>query len=491
MRSNPVRTTGRDGGYAVVTAVLASMVVLTLSVLALSLSSHNQDASAHDRERVRGVHAAEDGINAALGVIRVSDAPAQLPCSLQDDLTDSLTAHYDVTIHYYESWPFDDTTPTMACGEGTGLSAAPGAVLIEAVGEANGVRRRMETAARLSPAYGGAFDKAIFSHSSPDVGNDLVIEGDVYTNQDWACPNKTVVNGNLYVQGSIDMANTCEVKKDGWAGGTIGMRNAARIGHDAIAAGVDEATGHSIVLQKNEDVRIVNRVVAAGTCDGCDTPRVDPDLVATNQSSVSPPPQEPFPELHWVATDWTDEGFLVHEVYSCADALTKIEALADAASPNLNKNVVRIYDRCLLSFARDAKFALGNDLAIVTDGSIEFVNEGEWVGKGSPTRTLYLIVPYLVSNSAGTTPCDGAGNGDITKENATRFVDMYFFVYTPCEVTFANQNDSDTEGQIYGGTVELANFFRITGRAAFVPGTGNGELVGYRSEVAYIREITL
>ncbi len=490
MRSVPDRTTARDGGYAVVTAVLASMVVLTLSVLALSLSSHNQDASAHDRERVRGVHAAEAGINAALGAIRVSgNNPGNLPCSLQDDLTDSLAAHYDVTIHYYTRWPLDDAN-LMACGEGTGLSAAPGAVLIEAIGEANGVRRRMETAARLSPAYGGSFDKAVYSVSSPDVGNDLVIEGDVYTNEDWACPNKTVVNGNLYAQGNIDMANTCEVKKDAWAGGTIGMRNAARIGHDARAADVEKTTEYSIVLQKNDEVRVVNRVDASRTCDGCDAPRVDPALVSEDVSELSPPPEDEFPQLDWNEQDWLDEGFLLHEELSCADALTTIETLADAASPDLNKNVVRIYDRCLLEFARDGRFALGNDLAIITDGSIKFVNEGEWVGKGSPTPTLYLIVPFVASD--GFSPCDEPeGNGDITKQNATRFVDIYFFVYTPCTVTFANQNDSNTEGQIYGGTVNLANFFRITGRAAFVPGTGNGELVGYRAEVAYIREITL
>lgn len=464
----------RQDGYAVVTAVLVSLVVLTLSLTAFSLSAHNQDASAYDRERTRSVHAAEAGINDALATVLHAGEPANLPCSVTHDLTDGLTASYEVTIHYYALWPFDETAP-LACDPELGVASAPGAVVIDATGSAGKVERRMETAARLSPAYGGAFDKAIFSHGGPTVGNNIVIDGDVYTNGQWICENATVVNGSLHAQGLADVRNTCEVKKDLWTGGTLRMRNKARVGRDAIAAGVDGVTGNSIVLAN--EVTIANRVLAAGTCSGCTPSRVNTDLVAENQTSLTAPPMELFPEFGWIVQHWVDAGFTVNNFATCADALTAIPALAS----DDKKDVVRIEDpgRCTLTFARNVEYSLSNDLAIVTDGSIEFVNDGVWHGALFPT--LYLIVPY------GTACVDG--KGDITKKNGTKFVDLYYFAYTPCTATFENLNDSNSEGQVYGGTVHLANWFRLTGRSAFVPGTGLGELIGYSSEVAYIREI--
>ena len=66
-----------ERGVAMITALLASMVVLAFALVAVSLASHTTSQSALDRKRLQGVNAGEAGVDASS---RSSRAPATRTC---------------------------------------------------------------------------------------------------------------------------------------------------------------------------------------------------------------------------------------------------------------------------------------------------------------------------------------------------------------------------------------------------------------------------
>ena len=74
-----------ERGIALVTAMMMTMVVLTLSVVMVNLAIHNSTSSAQDRARVQAVHAAEAGIDVVYSQMR-QYGYASLPCLQDNDL---------------------------------------------------------------------------------------------------------------------------------------------------------------------------------------------------------------------------------------------------------------------------------------------------------------------------------------------------------------------------------------------------------------------
>jgi hypothetical protein len=70
--------------------------------------------------------------------------------------------------------------------------------------------------------------------------------------------------------------------------------------------------------------------------------------------------------------------------------------------------------------------------------------------------------------------------------NQTGFNKLYFFVYSPCYSTFA-QNNSTARGQIYGQVVAVANNLTFTFHAMRIP--ANGEITGYDTKLTFKREV--
>lgn len=477
---------GNEQGVAVITAVLASVVMLALSLTAFSLSIHNQDASGLDRDRVRAIHAAEAGIDAAISRIqlaKVTGSNVVVPCDLGQALGTTPPATFNAEIEYFATWPVTADQLPMPCDPVAGLAAFPAGATIDSVGEAGRSQRRMDTAVRLMPLY-GQFNKALFSNGTPAITNQVTITGergapaDVYTNGDWLCSNKSIVRGSVYAQGRTDMGNKCEVSDDLWVGGSARMANETKVGHNFITS------FDSIVLENAATVG--HRAVAYGTCTGCVLPRVDPALVATKQTGTPPPPKLDFPEIYWNEADWTALGYTIVKPVDCAAAR---DFILNQFSGSTVKTAVRIEPACKLTFSNNTKVVLGADLAIVTDGSLEFVNKGDWSSSDpSVDRTLHLIVPYNDYPTVCTTPDDT--NGDITKDNNTNFINLKYFVYSPCDVNFSNNNASSS-GQVYGGTVHVANQFELNYAPVFVPGVANKVLTGLGAQIAFLREIQL
>jgi hypothetical protein len=150
---------------------------------------------------------------------------------------------------------------------------------------------------------------------------------------------------------------------------------------------------------------------------------------------------------------------------------------------------VRIEETCKLTFSNNTNVVLPHNLAIITDGAIEFVNHGVWTTPDARNRDLFLIVPYDAPARHSST-CASRLH-DITKLNNTDFDHLNFLIYTPCRATFSNNNLSSA-GQVYAGEVILDNNFSLTYHSMLIPGTEHTTtIVGFGSQVAYIREIGL
>lgn len=465
-------TRADERGIAVITAILVATVVFLLSATAVALSLHNQDASGMDRNRVTSVHGAEAGIDTVVAAMQ-SSVTATLPCSTTGSTTVTPKATYSVAITYYPTWP--PSGAPLTCSPVYGLLSAPQGAVLESRSTTGRVTRTMESAVRLSPVYNG-FSKAIFSDGTPSIANNVKVYGtlggpaDVYTNGSWNCANGVLVDGSVYAQGGASIGNSCTVNRDLWVANDVSMPNAGLVGNNLTSSRGSITLGAAAT--------VVNRVTAAGTCTGCSTAHVNQTLVATNQSGLPLPPAITFPQLTYDEASWTAAGYAIVPFTDCTLARNFIVSGRTAGV----RYVVRILSSCTLSFTNNTNVSLSNNLAIITDGSIEFLNKGTWSATSGAEYDLHFIVPY------GTSCTSPTNNGHISKSNNTDFADLRYFVYTPCTVTFENNNDSSV-GQVYGGTISLSNLMRLYFQPVGVPGFGNTVVTGYGAQPAYIREV--
>ena len=140
--------------------------------------------------------------------------------------------------------------------------------------------------------------------------------------------------------------------------------------------------------------------------------------------------------------------------------------------------VYRVTPACAITYANNTTVNLSADMAIVTDGSIAFTNQTTFQSGDGNAHTIFFIMPTGTS-------CTG-GNGNFTTSSNTSFVKLRVVVYTPCTVSYSN-NDDGLGGTIYAGTVNITNLFNFTYNPLVFPGAG--DITGYNVDIAYIREI--
>ncbi|MEX2458027.1 MAG: hypothetical protein WD770_03470 [Actinomycetota bacterium] len=476
-----------ESGVAMVTAMLVSMVVLSLSLISVQLAVHNSEQSSRDRKRLQAVHAAEAGLDAylallprtALGNIQCTPGPATLP-------VDS-GAQYQVTAVYYPTFP-GIPGQEMSCPLNPNVAPPGGAVITSrgtavAVANARSVSRTMQTQVRLNPVL-GSFGQAIFSDTVFNVVNNLTVNGnngndaDLYTNGNFTCSNSSVDYGSILAQGSATLSNSCTVLQDLRVNGSITMLNSARVGHDAISS-----TGS--ITMEGPSV-IANNARAATTCSGC-TGRVIGTITTSSPSAA--PPRINFPTVNWVPSAWTDAGYQIRTENNCSSAKNFIETLNGTPT----NYVVRISPGCSLSLA-GVDITLGGNLAIISDGSISTSNRTVFkTPDGATAKEVFFIVPRNLFTPA--TPPDSRADNcsskspvpNISLANNTDFINVRTFIYTPCTVNL-NNNNIGLGGQIFGQTVNINNHFSFSFRPMLIPGAG--VILGFNSDIAYLREIT-
>jgi hypothetical protein len=486
-----------ERGIAMITAMIVSMVLMATASAVVGLSIHNSNGSSLDRKRLQAVNTAEAGLSSTMSLLQTT-ATAALPCtgdaSLHGTLPTDPASEYTATIDYYNVYPPSGTPMTCAGATSEVHTAAvlPKAAAIVSKGTAvvTGIRgaqsRTMETLVRLRPIRSG-FNQAIFSDTGLDLTNNLSVignvgnDGDIYTNGNWTCSNSSNIKGSVLVQGSGTMSSSCTVAQDVWAAKSLSMSNSATIGHDATASGA----GYDITMANTSFV--THNATAGRNCSGC-SGRVGAAITANSVSN--PPPHLDLPKINYVAADWlagdADAGIPPYTIQSFA---TCTGATANAISTGwTSPTVARISPACGLTFSNNSTINVQSDLAIITDGSLTTVNQNNWQGVGG-THNLYIIVPWeatTAGNLLGGTPVCTAGLHDISISNNTNFVNLKVFIYSPCTVTY-NNNNSGLGGQVLAGTVNITNLYTLAFSPLLVPGAG--QVRGYKVDIAYVREI--
>jgi hypothetical protein len=210
----------------------------------------------------------------------------------------------------------------------------------------------------------------------------------------------------------------------------------------------------------------------------------------TQTCSLGTPPSQSFPQIKFDASAWADQGYYEKDftgATACSDARTYIEGTSagtwngGAGIPSgYTGVVVYINATCAYSNSNNATIALAGNLGIVTNGSISLSQQSTWNGSAS-TRSLYFMSAYP---SAGSPACP---TQDIALGNNTNFNSLVqTFVYSPCTATM-NNNNSAFSGQVIGTTLTIGNNFSMTYKPLLVPGAN---VVGFKEDIAYIREVT-
>ncbi len=477
-----------ERGVALITAMLVGMVVLSLGLVTIQLSAHNADSSSLDRKRLQAIHAAEAGLDlylaqlprTAIGAIQCTPAVQTLP--LEGG------AQYQITAQFYPTFP-GVTGQQLTCPL-TSTTVPAGAVITSrgtavAVGNVRAVSRTFQTEVALNPILGG-FAPAIFSDVQFSVNNNLNVYGntgndaDMYTNGNFVCSNSSLDYGSVNAQGFASLSNSCTVAQDLRVGGNITMTQSSRVGHDAISS------AGTITLANS--AQIGNNARAAGACSGCVQGSSVLGTITTNSSSA-PPPQIAMPTVNWAGgTAWSTAGYTIASFSDCTAARNHIQNVVSGSS---TPTVVRITSSCALAFSSSADVFLGANLAIITNGSISTSNHSIFKSTTSTPREMFFIVPRDIFTPATppdsrATNCSGTTN-NINMVNNTDIVNVRLFLYSPCTINL-NNNNLGLGGQIFGQNVNINNHFSFTYRPMLIPGAGS--IVGFNSDIAYLREIT-
>lgn len=469
-----------ERGVAMVVALLVSFVLLLLATAIVAQSIHNVDSSALDRRRLQSINAAEAGNNYYYAYLQ-STQVTSLSCApvTQTIASAPATASFTATPTY-----FDASGNAMSCPSSTPFTSTsyPSAVSIQTTGSVSGqTPRTMQTYIRLNPVYGG-FGAAILVNSTASFVNNFNIygntsyDGDIYVlNGNFTIGNSGHVRGNVYVpNGGASMSNSSLIEGDLWVRDNITMSNSARVNGNAISStgSISGANLASVGLNATASTTI-SGVAVGGT---------------QYPNTVSPqPPTQPFPQIGYVLTDWTNAGYTNIQTFTGASACTNARDYVTgtfSSTPSIGNTVVRITGvtgGCTLTFTNLTNVTVNANLAIITDYGITMENQSNWNASGT-VKDVHFISTWPAPN-----PCpSGTASKSVITANNTSMNDLvHAFFYSPCLASMSNS--SNWHGQVIGGQVSIANNFAMTYEPVLVPGVG--QVQSFTEDIAYVREV--
>jgi hypothetical protein len=498
------RLHSEERGVALVTALLVSMIVLALGMVAVGISLHDTSASSLDRKRTQAVDAAEAGLDSFSSQLTTTDN-SSMPCPLtvgapneSVDLPTSPPAHFDLYVSFYSTWP-PGATPDLTCAQVQG-GAVPAAALVKSVGSATTaavptmVQRTMESTIHLTPIFGG-FNKAIFSDKQLGFGNKFTLNGnggnngDVYTNGNFTLSNNTLIKGSVYAQGTATVGQGV-VNADVWAKNAVSLSNGIQV------LGNATSSTSSITLDSNSTVfgnAKAGTSVSGGTING----------TITQNSPSGPPPQVSMPKYCWPGCDaqgnpnnstqqaFADLGYTLQSYTDCASAQADIGNWFGASGGDYVV-VVNSSTQCGLSYGGNTTVNVRGNLAIFFTGTstdsggtasvFTTSNNVTFNGTGANPYQLYLVRSW----ESGLCPTNPIATPNMSVSNSTSFNNLTLFVYTPCRVDFGNNNAGGVNGQILAGQVNITNQMVMNYVPVIAPAFN---LLGYNAGIAYVREI--
>jgi cytoskeletal protein CcmA (bactofilin family) len=447
-----------ERGVALITAVMISMVVVTLGLTSVTLAVHNSDQSARDRRRVQGISAAEAGVNYYFSHLQSVKAD-QFECQVSQTLSTEPASGFEAEVTFYNAAGNEMDCPPLA--------EKPKHAMIRSVGSTSleEPARTIEAYVGLVPIVGAPFsDTAVYSEGSPGFNSNSQIyggdsqDGNVYTNGSATVNSNSTIHGSVFAQGSLTLDSNAEVKRDVWANGSVTMESDSRVLGD-----VTSSTS-SVSLDSNAHVygdARAGTTITTGSNSMIDGLRI-PD------SPSDRPPQQTFPAFTYDQAAWQEAGYSVQTTSSCSTAKSFIDGITGG------NWVVRISAACNLQWTSNSGPTLRGHLAIISDGGLQ-MNSNSRVASDGGEHNLHLIFGL-----GGTSPCNITFNSNTSIATGLRTL-----LYTPCTINL-NSNSLVAEGQIFGGTVNFNSNTSLTYRAIDVPGVDTGL---FEEDIVYIREV--
>jgi hypothetical protein len=493
----------KEDGVALVTAILASAVVLILSGSAVSLAIHNTDSSGYDRRRLQAVDAAEGGIDAyyamlnTTGLSTVPTATGSTSCILTRTFSTTPASTVTVTPTFYAT---SALTPAYTCPASLLTSSNPSGpwyVTLNSVGTVVGQaspERTIQSRARLSTTGSGLVfpPAAMLGNVSIGLSANVQVYGngsnnaDLYSNGNISVTTQSNIKGNMYVQGTVNIANgNFQVAGNVWASSWVKV-GGGWIGGAVISSGTTTttcATGSSpasasICLSGNTTVgALTSGGAKAGGAISVKSPAVVSGTQSPNTSGIGNPPSQTYPSYTFTAGDWP--GYVTST--TCSDAATRIN---NWTTGNLYIRLTGCAD-----FSQIPTKALPGNLAILTDGGITMttpmkLTNGDVSGA---THTVYIFTGLSQSSTAPT--CSSGGN--LTAQANTGFgSNLKTVIFTPqaCTVTI-NSNSFNGTGQIFSGTINFNSNTSLTYAPVSLP-TETAGSTGVYVDIVYKREVT-
>jgi hypothetical protein len=472
-----------DRGIAMVTAILVMMVVTSLSVAAVSMSSHELNSSGIDRSRVQSVNAAEAGIDRMYQYVEttpINSLPCANPFSTPQTLSVSPPASYTISATYYDAsqnvLPCSVTVPSDAKG-----------MVIKAVGVEGRATRTMESFVRLTHGASGSFGPyAIYAGSiltasgqSNVIGNPPgTNNGDVYSIDALKLSGGGTIAGNVFTRKTLDLGGGTLVNRDALAKQAITMNGGAKITGSATSSAAS-------VSLTGSGTQIVGDAYA---CTAMPSVNSGATIGGAKHYPVCPIPASPdavaFPGYVYDPANWTAKGYTIQSFGGsgntpCNNAETWIDNNLVTPYATTGNYVIRISgSTCQLTVNGGKNVKLRGDLAILSDGSLALSGGSTFSSGDNAPHTLHLMFGL-----------GGAGscNDGISFSGGTTMDPLLdVLIYTPCWVKVTG-GALVMKGQILAGnSVDFGGGTSLTYDGISVPGLSSGY---FYQDIVYIREI--
>jgi hypothetical protein len=463
---------GDDSGMAMVTAIMAGMVVLTLSTAAFSLGAHNLDQSANDRRSVQAIHAAEAGVDRFVRYLETATVCDPETSLSNEDLTTDPASSFVVSASYFASTTSPD--PWTACGD---PSTPPGAVLIRSVGTSASVSRAMEGYYQITPreTAGSPFgDAALYSHGDSEwTGHGSILspsyDADLYTDGVMKLTGGGQIQGSTYAQETTTLSSGTDVK------GSVMSKGSLTVNGGAVIRGDGQSTEGGVAVSGTGSKIFGN----AWYCTGNATPQSGVGGTITNRCPPNSPivPQEEASDLFPFRYD-SNTNPAYWNTYTITN-FTNCD-LANAfitTGITTGNHVVRINSTCTLDLK--VPITLKGNLAVLSDGYLS-----------NQTSFASLVDGYtlhLVFGLGSSFP--GCSSNGIAFNQGSTSANMTVLLYTPCRIKVGGGSTLSGAGQILSGDLlQISSGSSFTYAPVTIPGvTGIG--TGFDSLMAYRREI--
>jgi len=448
------------GQAVLVTVLIIALVLAAVGAMLFRAAVTDSTLTGHSVAKGQALQAAQAGVSAAYAAINtgpVSSAPCRVTGTLGSAPSKS---SYTVTVTYYRVATTSALANEISCTTTAQTVKTARELEIRSVGTDLGEKSTMLSEADLSPPSlsGTVFGDAIsvnsaVSLSSADAFN--VTGHAIFTTGSATCGGGGDIHGTLVVVGTISLSGGCSISGSAVAGGEVTVPSGSpSVAGKLISTSSTKNPGIDIAGDPTLHTMLAGASIVYPTWW---TPARGSEVVQ-DDTSLTPPPPQTFPTIHWTAAGWEAKGYTVVATSStpnkplatCAKAYAAIYAANTATAkgeavytscdiaipPPSHADCPNNEYTCVLTLKRNLAIFSTAGFVVRTAGKVDVSTATAGV-----TRDLALIVPTGTSCTSQ--------NGLITVKG-TIGANVDALVATPCTVTMSGSAHI-TAGEIYAG----------------------------------------